>query len=464
MKVLRTLLGIFFFCLIASTFCFQMVSARGGGGGSGGGHSSSGSSHSSSHTGSQSSSSGSEPSCSNFSECRTSYSIWFIIYLSIFSLGYLRNKKYHQDKLTIKNIFLLLIGPIAFSFFATISGLFGVIILGFLIYAYVIKKHTSSDLTKATILNEEIDHVTKEKITALFLTFQKAWSSSDYEALKKILTPSHYERIALELLVLQKEGRINLMENVSVDNDMTLVSKNESGETFSISIMAQASDILTERLTDKKLLHDTSSFTEVWDFVHKGDAVLLDAIHQVDEEVNVVPEIRDWATSHSFFYNPDFGWLMLPNKGVLFQKSVFGKTDIDNHCIGNYKNNIVELYTIKFDVATYLIGQTILPKEYKNVLIRRKKFFEMAPTGLKKWTLESSAFNDEFEVYYAEGDNITMLELLNPSFMEYIMKLPFILNLELVGNFLYFYTKDIEKADYDKLLEIISRAFEEMKM
>jgi len=42
--------------------------------------------------------------------------------------------------------------------------------------------------------------------------------------------------------------------------------------------------------------------------------------------------------------------------------------------------------------------------------------------------------------------------------------LPFNLNIEIVGNFLYFYVPDRNSLSYDQMLQIISWAFDEMKM
>jgi hypothetical protein len=81
---------------------------------------------------------------------------------------------------------------------------------------------------------------------------------------------------------------------------------------------------------------------------------------------------------------------------------------------------------------------------------------------MRKLELESIAFNNEFNVFSDNTDTMTTFELLHPAFMEYIMGLPYKVSIEVVGNTLYFYTQSKE-IDYDKLLEILSRAFEEIK-
>jgi hypothetical protein len=158
---------------------------------------------------------------------------------------------------------------------------------------------------------------------------------------------------------------------------------------------------------------------------------------------------------------------MIPNKGVLFSQSSFTTTDLNDHVIGVYKNKIVEFYTISFkrDQPRFFIGQAILPKAYSRILVQRKnKFTLLTPSypNMRKLELESIAFNDEFNVFSDKADTMTTFELLHPAFMEYIMKLPYKVSIEVVGNTLYFYTQSKE-IDYDKLLEILSRAFDEIK-
>jgi hypothetical protein len=98
-------------------------------------------------------------------------------------------------------------------------------------------------------------------------------------------------------------------------------------------------------------------------------------------------------------------------------------------------------------------------------VIRRKSpfsLFESGVSGLRKIELESNAFNREFLVYSDREDAVTTFELLHPAYMEYIMGLPYRVSIEVVGNTVYFYTTD-KDIDYDKLLEILSRAFDEIK-
>lgn len=80
-----------------------------------------------------------------------------------------------------------------------------------------------------------------------------------------------------------------------------------------------------------------------------------------------------------------------------------------------------------------------------------------------KVTLEWNRFNRMFDVYAADIDKITSLELLHPAFMEKLANAPYRINLEIIGNDLYLYTTD-KRANYQDMLKILKEAFEEMKM
>ena len=59
---------------------------------------------------------------------------------------------------------------------------------------------------------------------------------------------------------------------------------------------------------------------------------------------------------------------------------------------------------------------------------------------------------------------IAATELLTPNFMEKIYGLPFELNIEVVDNVVYFFTKNRGADNYQQMLEVLSWAFDEMKM
>lgn len=312
----------------------------------------------------------------------------------------------------------------------------------------------------------------KEVAIDIFYRFQKSWGEIDTKTMSEILEPEMYKKIALELSVLNNEKRRNptiitkLVDSSIINAHDDLDNNNDS---FSVSFSALADDKLIEVDTQKVLFSDRSLFTEIWDFIRTGNTWKLKEIHQETENLySLIPAISEFAKKNNFFYNPDFGWLMLPNKGILFSDSRFGTTDINNHVIGYFREKIVEFYTMDLKgegrtVGNYLIAQAILPINYNDIVIRKKKLFQFDPRGLREHSLESNDFNKEYEVFSDEMDSVSTFELLTPNFMEKIMNLPFELTIEVVGNTLYLSTKNTS-VDYNQMLEILSYAFDEMKM
>jgi Protein of unknown function (DUF3137) len=323
---------------------------------------------------------------------------------------------------------------------------------------------------EAILEAEHIDAAAiKERVKDIFYKFEEAWSKFDLMAMKSLLTDEYYKRMVLELNVLQNEKRQDLMNEVSLTQALIYDVGGDSGsqsDSVTVRISASAQDKLMDTETNQQLFYDPSPFVEYWHLVKEDGDWKLHLITQETEEPDLVEnDIAAFAGKNGFFFDPDFGWLMMPNKGVLFSKTNFGTSDINNHVIGYFRDKIVEFYTyIPKPNANYLVAQAVLPKSYRDILIKKKHLLELPKWGLRKAVLESADFNKKFNVWADPADQVNSLELLTPNFMEKIYNLPFELNIELVGNFLYFYAKDRGQADYDKMLEILSWAFDEMKM
>ncbi len=355
-----------------------------------------------------------------------------------------------------------------------------IILIPVAIYAYYKRKKkiaaTKAAMEKAKQGDTAWDETAiVERVQYVFREFQKAWSDMNLEAMKGLLTDSYLDRMALELHVLKVERRRNsigeIREKIWVHVLDMHDNHDNTKDTFLAEITTSLDDKLIDVATGKTLYTDTSGFMEYWHFVREGSEWKLDKIGQGTEEIMLSkPDIAKFCTEHGFYYDADFGWLMMPNKGVLFRKSNFKKSDINNHVIGRVRNTVVEMYTFtpvaKDSLTTkpYLVAQAILPKSYINILIKKKKLFNFAPRGLRKITLESNEFNRKFSVFANPSDQVNTLELLAPNFMTRIHDLPFELNIEIVGQFLYFYTKDHKRVKYEDMFDILSWAFDEMKM
>ncbi|MDE2311800.1 MAG: DUF3137 domain-containing protein [Patescibacteria group bacterium] len=315
----------------------------------------------------------------------------------------------------------------------------------------------------------------KQRATDVFYKFEEAWSNFDLPAMKNLLSDTYYRRMELELAVLQAEHRQDNMFETKLDSatisDVLDFDGRPGVDEVVVRIAARAQDELRDTQNDRRLFLDVRPFVEYWHFIKQNEQWVLHLIKQETENASLVEtEISAFAGKNGFFYDADFGWLMMPNKGVLFKQTNFGRSDINNHVIGSYRGKIVEFYTYipntqaGVGYKNYLIAQAILPINYKNILIKKKRWLNFGPWGLKRQQLESADFNAKFCLWADPQDQINSLELLTPNFMEKIYNLPFELNIEIVGGFLYFYTKDRGAANYDQMLQILSWAFDEMKM
>lgn len=340
------------------------------------------------------------------------------------------------------------------------------------------------------------DEVIKRRVTDVFYTFQKDWSDFNTENMKSYLTPRYHHHISLMLAALHQMSRRNEMKDVSL-SEVTLFgvddSDNDEHDRFNVEIKASAIDNLVDLRTGKVLHGNPSSFEELWHFEREGKEWALDSITQINTvnlAVNYDPIVDkkylNFAEQNGFFYNADFGWLLMPLHGILFSEASYGRSDINHHVIGLYHNVVVQFfeyiplvqgktklkdhlrhfYKKRSSMAEYTIVHATLPKEYSNILVERRNlpsFFSFSPSGMLKISLEWPQFNKLFNVFATDIDKVNSLELLHPAFMEKLANTPYKINIEIIGNDLYLYTTDKE-ADYQQMLRILKEAFEEMKM
>ena len=314
------------------------------------------------------------------------------------------------------------------------------------------------------------------RVRDVFMRFQQDWSNFDIEKMKEYLSEEYLKRMTLELSVLKNEGRKNIMENVSLNSAVIMEAvdaENNNQDKITVEISASAKDTLFDVKSDKSLYTDNSPFVEYWTFARENDVWKLDIIKQATEDKAMgESQIAEFAEKNNFYYDADFGWLMMPNKGVIFRKTNFQNSDINNHVIGYFREKIVEFYTYipnpqnnKSLETNYIVAQAIIPKQYNDILVRKKrKLFNFGPFGLRRVQTESNDFERKFCIWADAKDQATSFELLTPNFMEKIYALPYELNIEVVGNVLYFYAKSRQDINYDSMLEILSWAFDEMKM
>jgi hypothetical protein len=312
----------------------------------------------------------------------------------------------------------------------------------------------------------------QNRVAQTFTDYQRDWSTFNIEHIKTYVTPRYYQHVSLMLTALKVMDRKNdvanpelLAQYIAEAND----NKDDTKDNFVAVINGRANDKLIDIATNKTLYTDTSSFVEYWRFLRSGDTWLLDSVGQATENINDLhAPLKIFAEAHGMFYSLDWGWLLLPQRGELFKKSSFLRSDVNNHVIGEWNGIIVQMYTYRPDRevnSNFQIAQITLPKSYGGIIIKRKSFWNFTPKGYLKLTYEWPDFNKRYDVFATDMDKVTSFELLNPKFMADLYDKNLKVEIEVVDNVVYLYSKmAVGETKYPDMLEILRQAFHELKM
>jgi hypothetical protein len=309
-----------------------------------------------------------------------------------------------------------------------------------------------------------------------FTKYQSDWSAFRTEAMRSYLTPQYHQHVALLMYTLQLMKRQNVMSNITLQDAAILTMNDDadnSKDSFTVGYTATANDQLIDVGDSNRLLFtDNGTFTEYWHFVRSGQTWLLGGItQQTASPYTTNPAMQNFAASQGYFYSEDMGWLFIPKRGYLFGQGKFGTSDINNHIVGLYKNQLlIQMYSYVANptnsIKPIVIAQVNVPKNYGQIVVRRKKTLQLGIHGLERVETEWTKFNDKYEVFAESYEQATSFELLEPTYMEQLEALPFAVNIEVVDNVIYLYA-DEGKSDvttYQTMLELINKAFAEMKL
>lgn len=345
-------------------------------------------------------------------------------------------------------------------------------------------KKAKTDLAFAASVDPTWNEATLHQISQnAFLRYQDDWSNFKTDKLGEYLHPSYIPKAVYMMRSLYDLHRINKVQNPEIINvdfvEITdLVGK--ENDSFAVLIKARSNDQLIEIGSGKVLYADKSTFSEIWHFEREGETWLVKDITQSTENKALISSsLKTFAEQNNMYFSADMGWLFLPKYGNLQSKGGFGMSDINNHVIGMWNNNLVQLYNYTSNTAansggqTALIGQLNVPKTYSYILIRPKpKFFSSTLTvklkpnkNTEKYTYEWPEFNRRFEVFAAEQDRLASFELLNPGFMAFMYDIDERIGIEVVDNIIYFIAPASLTAEkYGKMLELLTRAYKELKL
>ncbi len=341
-------------------------------------------------------------------------------------------------------------------------------------------KRPRQDMQLAAATDPGWDQTTVLAKTAkIFMDYQADWSTGNLASIKTYTSEYYYGHISLMIEALQLAKRSNPMSDVVIKNQSVFGMYNPEGpdsDTVTVGFESSAHDTLIDTQSGETLYTDRSTFIEYWTFLRRGNEWILDHINQETEDASSIrTTLQSFAAENRYYYSPDWGWLLLPRRGQLFGRGKFGVSDINNHIIGHYEDALVQLYTYQPNPSAdsaareyYLIAQMYTVSSYGSIVVRRKKMLSGlfgAPKGLSKIEMEWTQFNAQYEVYASSAEGASSFELLEPTYMEKLAALPFEVNIEVVDNVVYLYSKErsINSSHYPQMMEILHEAYRHMK-
>ncbi len=397
---------------------------------------------------------------------------------------------------------ILFFNPVTFIFFL-LGGIFLFVSFFERFQIQAIKEESAQKAKKLMVLSAQSDPLwQKEHITqfvqAVFNAYYFAWYNFNPHNLDKFLSSDFYKKTILEMNVVRSLNRrftpkikgdlkieiIEAEDKNSIEGDTFTAELTYSLERDSIFKTNLALSYLTLR-NNQKLLY-WGKIVEYWQFTRSSNGWRLNKVwsdHFIRPKIatpKLEEKIQIFAKENNFYYDPDFGKIIVPSKGKLFDKYKYS-TRVSNHTIGVIDKKIVQFYIFYGCDSTgdnrtcrnYVISQAILPKNYKNMIIESKgsdlALFSNIGTGLEKIKTSSIDFDKKYTVYRHHQDRVNVLELLPTNFMEHLLTIKFPIYLEIVDNLLYIATpyRGLNKNNligYQEMLEVLNWSFKEMKM
>ncbi|MCR5832828.1 MAG: hypothetical protein K6G36_02765 [Candidatus Saccharibacteria bacterium] len=315
-----------------------------------------------------------------------------------------------------------------------------------------------------------------EEAKRIFEAYQADWTALDGNKIATYTTERYHTHAELMLDLFRKLHRYNKVSDLKVHyvvlnqpvNDQTQLPARVT-VTFNFGGLDQVIDT-----SNNKMLYSAKVPTanETWTFIYDGATLKLDGISQPTESApHLIRSLATFADENHLFYSPDWGRYALPSRGLIFGGNSMKISDINNHIIGEWGNNLIQLYTYAETPGNpssyYLVGQINVPKEYLGVIVESKKYktTKRPDKSYEKFELEWPDFNNRYNVYAAKRDALPAFELLNPKFMEYLYDKNLNYNIEVVDNVIYIFANvsSITEKDYAELLDILNYAHKELE-
>jgi len=352
------------------------------------------------------------------------------------------------------------------------------VFVAFIFYSTYKQKHKKvvhADLTASLAQAEQASQIwNQQSLKSLgqdtFQNYQKDWSAYNLASMQAYMSPEYYAKNVLLIMALQELRRKNTTVIKSF-SDIFVADFSEDQKTCRIGMTVSVQDQLIDTHEERTLFELPLTVTEYYRFTHDGSRWIFTGIDQSTAEPSTqVAQLQQFASENGYFYSLDWGWLLIPSKGQLFSQAKFGKSDINNHLIGQHNDMLVQLYTYNPHpniAESYLVAQVALPKSYGDIVVRRKNsWVRPSVKGLTEVTLEWPQFHEKYEVYASDLERVTSFELLHPAFMEKLEALPIEINIEVVDNTVYLYNKSQvrDETAYPIILGVLQEAFKQMRL
>jgi hypothetical protein len=119
--------------------------------------------------------------------------------------------------------------------------------------------------------------------------------------------------------------------------------------------------------------------------------------------------------------------------------------------------------TANYD-SGYVVAQAILPFSCRDILLRKRHvFFDLVPRGLRRLKGQGDQFDRYFSLFADPQDDVNSFPFTTETFLQRMLELPFDLNVEIVGSFLYLYAKNRTGVTYETMLDLLALALDEIK-
>ena len=312
----------------------------------------------------------------------------------------------------------------------------------------------------------------------IFLQYQQDWTDFNTDSIATYTTPKYCEHAKLMLELLSNLHRVNQVSNVhiayaqlrsSISPDLTLPVM------VNVEFHFSGTDAIIETTTQKVLYKNyVPEASETWNFIYDGKTLKLDGISQPTESApHLIRSLADFASQNGLFYSPDWGRYALPARGLIFGGASMSIADINNHVIGKWGDLLIQLYSYAETPGQglgsyYIVGQINVPKSYLGVIVKSRKFktARKPDKSYEKFELEWNDFNKRYDVYASSRDALPAFELLNPKFMEFLYDTNPSYNIEVVDNVIYIFAnvRRVSEQDYAEMLEVLKKAYDELKM